>query len=128
MRARGLVFAFGLGMLVLVPRDAPADDRRADATAVSVEIRGHGEIRVIVSEGTARPCESSDNHLLFRGHAAAGDAIQLTTRVGSVCVDHTYGTFRESQWAGGSIWSAGDYGPHPGPQAVLHIPVPTDSP
>jgi hypothetical protein len=45
---------------------------------------------------------------------------------GSVCVDHTYGAFRESLWAGASIWSgsgAGFSGVH-----ALHGSVSTDEP
>ena len=127
MRARALS-ALLLGLFLVVTRDAPADDVAPAPVAVSVEVNGRGQVRLIVAEGTGRPCESSDNHVLFSGHASAGEAIKLKTTVGSICVDHTYGTFRETQWAGAAIWSAGDYGPHPETHAVLHIPVPTDDP
>jgi hypothetical protein len=72
-----------------------------------VNVLGHGEILVLVADGSTRPCDSSDNRVLFKGHAKAGDQIKLVSTTGAVCVDHTYGTFRESQWAGPSIWSAG---------------------
>jgi hypothetical protein len=127
MRARALS-ALLLGLFVFVTRDAPADDGAPVPVAVSVEIKGRGQVRLVVAEGTGRPCESSDNHLLFSGHASAGDEIKLQTTAGSICVDHTYGTFRETQWAGAAIWSAGDYGAHPDAHAVLHIPVSTDDP
>jgi hypothetical protein len=126
MGARGLLFVGSVALWALVARDAPAQERAV--VPVSVSVRGHGQIRLLVSEGTARPCESADNHLLFHGHATVGDEIKLQMSVGSLCVDHTYGAFRESQWAGAAIWSAGDYGPHPGPEAVLRIPVSTDNP
>jgi len=79
--------------------------------------------------GDWRPCESSENHVLFNGHARAGDEVKVTVvaAIGAVCVDHTYGEFRESQWAGGVTWSAGDFGPHPS-GAVLSIRVSTDGP
>jgi hypothetical protein len=128
LRVRRASLPFALGLLVLATRDAPAQEHAPAPVAVSVEVKGRGQIRLIVSEGTARPCESADNHLLFSGHARVGDEIKLTTSEGSLCVDHTYGTFRESQWAGAAIWSAGDYGSHPEPHAVLHIPVSTDNP
>jgi hypothetical protein len=96
---------------------------------VSVTVVGTGQIRLIVAEGLGRPCESSDNHVLFNGHARAGDDVKLTViaAIGAVCVDHTYGEFRESQWAGGVTWWAGDFGPHPG-SAALSIRVSTDRP
>jgi hypothetical protein len=48
----------------------------------------------------SRPCDASDNRMLFNGHARAGDEVRLSSATGSVCVDHTYGKLRESQWAG----------------------------
>src|SRR5271155_2783083 len=109
MRPRSVLFAAALSFGVLATARAPADG----TVPVSVSAVGHGEIRLIVAEGTARPCESADNHVLFNGHASVGDEVKLTSAIGSVCVDHTYGAFRESQWAGGTIWSSGDFGPHP---------------
>jgi hypothetical protein len=46
-------------------------------TPVSVTIAGHGSIRLVVADGATRPCESSDNHVLFDGHAAAGDVVKV---------------------------------------------------
>jgi len=85
---------------------------------------------VLVADGTTKPCDSSDNHVLFKGHAKAGDQIKLVSTTGAVCVDHTYGAFRESQWAGPSIWSAGPrplFGSRPSP-AALEGAVSTDAP
>jgi len=65
---------------------------------------------------------------LFQGHAQAGQTTIVKTAAGAVCIDHTYGTFRESQWAGAVWWSVGDRGPSPSDAAVLHIPVSTDEP
>lgn len=77
---------------------------------MSVTIVGKGSIRLVVADGASRPCEASDNHVLFDGHARAGEELKLTSATGSVCVDHTYGAFRESQWAGASIWSGSGAG------------------
>ncbi|MGH7439369.1 MAG: hypothetical protein ACRENE_27085, partial [Polyangiaceae bacterium] len=61
---------------------------------------------LMVADGAHRPCDSSDNQMLFNDHANAGKEIKLVSVSGSVCVDHTYGAFRDSQWwAGASIWS-----------------------
>ncbi len=101
-----------------------------DATApipVSVKVVGHGAIRLIVSDGASRPCDSSNNGPLFNGHVKAGDEIELSSATGSVCVDHTYGSLRDSQWAGGSIWSGRPTWPG-GPEASIHGAVSTDEP
>jgi hypothetical protein len=95
-------------------------------TPVSVTIAGRGSVRLVVADGTTRPCESSDNHMLFNGHARAGEVIEVTSVTGSVCVDHTYGAFRESLWAGASIWSGSGAG-YSGVRA-LHGSVSTDEP
>jgi hypothetical protein len=93
---------------VTLALDAPADVTRP--TAVTIDVIGKGTIRLLVADGSSRPCDASDNHVLFSGHAKAGDAIKLAAASGSVCVDHTYGSMRESQWAGASIWSGSNAG------------------
>jgi hypothetical protein len=88
--------------------DSPAD--YTPPTPVTVGVVGKGTIRLLVADGSSRPCDASDNHVLFSGHAKAGDEIKLASATGSVCVDHTYGSLRESQWAGASIWSGSSAG------------------
>jgi hypothetical protein len=95
-----------LGM-ALAP-DAPAD--YTPPTPVTVTVVGKGTIRLLVADGSSRPCDASDNHVLFSGHATAGEALRLAAASGSVCVDHTYGSMRESQWSGASIWSGSSAG------------------
>ena len=92
----------------LVARDVSADPPQK--TPVTVTVLGRGTIRLIVADGATRPCQSSDNHVLFSGHVHAGDEIKVTSLTGSVCVDHTYGAFRESLWAGASVWSGSGSG------------------
>jgi hypothetical protein len=113
--------------LVLGARPVAAED--ALKIPVSVMVVGSGSIRLRVAEGASRPCESSENHMLFDGRAKAGDEIRVTSSaaVGSVCVDHTYGAFRETQWSGPVIYSAGDFGPQPS-SAVLSVRISTESP
>jgi len=97
---------------------------------VLLNVVGHGEILVLVADGSTKPCDSSDNRVLFKDHAKAGDQIKVVSTTGAVCVDHTYGQFRQSQWAGPSIWSAGPRplaGSRPSP-AVLEGSVSTDAP
>jgi hypothetical protein len=118
---------FGLALAVTVAPFAAADTPMP--IAVRVKVVGQGEIRLIVADGVTKPCESSDNHILFQGRPRAGDEIKLKSITGSVCVDHTYGSLRESQWAGPSIWSGSNVGAFGGPrEAVLSGAVSTDNP
>jgi hypothetical protein len=108
VRSRHLAPVVALLGIGLFAGDAPADT--TTPTPVSVTVVGHGQIRLMVADGTSRPCDASSNHMLFDGHAKAGDKIKLTSATGSVCVDHTYGAMRESQWAGATIWSGSGFG------------------
>jgi hypothetical protein len=130
MRLRGLlaVAMVSLGSFVtLVTTDAPAAD---EAIPVVVSVVGRGTIRARVADGTSLPCDSSANHLLFDGHLKAGDRINLASLSGSVCVDHTYGAFRESQWAGGTLWSGARFKPWSNrqPEPVIRGTLSTDAP
>jgi hypothetical protein len=77
---------------------------------VTVHVVGKGKIRLVVADGSSRPCDASDNRVLFDGHVKAGEEIKVAAATGSVCVDHTYGSMRESQWAGANIWSGSNAG------------------
>lgn len=79
-------------------------------TPVVVTVVGHGAIRLVVADGAQRPCDSSDNRVLFSGRVSADEKVKLESTTGSVCVDHTYGKLRESQWAGATIWSGSNSG------------------
>jgi hypothetical protein len=124
MRRARLVLAAGLLLGSLATRDLPADG--GTTVPVSVSIVGTGRIRLMIADGTSRPCDSSDDRMLFRGYAKPGDEIKVTSATGSVCVDHTYGSLRESQWAGASIWSGGRFGV--AQNTPLSGTVSTDSP
>jgi hypothetical protein len=103
---RKLPFAAVLAVATLLTPAAPA--QTAPRTyPVSVGVVGSGEILVLVADGSTRPCDSSNNRVLFSARAKAGDQIQAVSTTGSICIDHTYGTFRETQWAGPTLWSAG---------------------
>jgi hypothetical protein len=109
---------------------AAARATQADVTPpvpVTVTVVGRGEIRLVVADGASRPCDASDNRRPFDGHVRAGDEIKLSSTTGSVCVDHTFGSLRESQWAGASIWSGGAGWPRPH-EPTIHGTVSTDEP
>ena len=95
---------FAALLLGTLATDAAAEPERT-TTPVRVAVVGQGRIRVVVADGTSRPCDASGNRVLFDGRASAGETLDLASTTGSVCVDHTYGRLRESQWAGASIWS-----------------------
>jgi hypothetical protein len=121
MKVMGLILALTIAPLAAADTPTPIP--------VRVRVIGQGEIRLVVADGTTKPCDSSDNHILFKGRPNAGDEIKLESNSGSVCVDHTYGAFRESQWAGPSIWSGSNVGAFGGPRdAVLSGVVSTNNP
>jgi hypothetical protein len=108
-----------------IARGAPADT--SPPTPVTVAIVGRGEIRLVVSDGSSRPCDASDNRMLFNSRVRARDQIKLSATTGSVCVDHTYGALRNSQWAGASIWSGSSAWPGAHDPSI-HGAVSTDEP
>jgi hypothetical protein len=122
MRGYLVIVVVSLGLSVA--QDSPADS--TTSTSVTVNVVGKGKIRLVVADGSSRPCDASDNHVLFNGHAKAGDEIKVASATGSVCVDHTFGSMRESQWAGANIWSGSNAG-WTGARA-LHGAVSTDEP
>jgi hypothetical protein len=126
---RKLLFAAALAIASLVAAATVAQTAPKSCPIV-VDVVGHGEILVIVADGTTRPCDASNNRVLFNGRAKAGDQIKAVSTTGAVCVDHTYGTFRQSQWAGPAIWSAGGrsrFGSAPSPKQIEGT-VSTDAP
>ncbi len=113
-----------LGSLVLPERTAPAEPD--EPIPVSVTVTGTGRIRIMIADGASRPCDASGNKMLLNEHVDAGTEINLKSLAGSICVDHTYGDMRESEWAGASIWSGITW---PGsPASGIRGKVSTDEP
>jgi hypothetical protein len=102
---RKLLFGASLLTAYFFTPAAPAETPPKPVPVV-VNVVGHGEILVLLTDGFTQPCDSSDNLPLFKGPAKAGDQAKAVSMTGSVCVDHTYGSFRQSQWAGPAIWTA----------------------
>lgn len=125
MRRTHLVGATVL-LFVAYAAPAPAEPASTASTPVTVDVVGKGKIRLVVADGSSRPCDASDNHVLYDGHVRAGESIKVISVTGSVCVDHTYGSLRESQWSGAAIWS-GSGAAWSGARA-LHGSVSTEEP
>jgi hypothetical protein len=102
---RKLLFGASLVTGCLVTPAAPAETPPKPVPVI-VNVVDHGELLVLLTDGSTQPCDSADNHPLFKGPAKAGDQVKAISTTGSVCVDHTYGAFRQSQWAGPAIWTA----------------------
>jgi hypothetical protein len=85
-------------VLVLTPAFllAMVEPARADGVPVHVTVHGQGTIRVRIADGAIAPCDSGRR--LFDGQMAAGQSLVLTSATGVVCVEHTYGAFRKTNW------------------------------
>ncbi len=78
-----------------------ASDVRADVpytVPVYVTVAGSGSVRVLVAAGDVVPCDSSSNMRIFDGWAAAGRTFFLQSPWPCVCEQHTYGSFRETNF------------------------------
>lgn len=88
---------------ILVGVALPADLPAAEPVPLVIEAIGTGAVRVRLAEGTTAPCDSSLNRRVFDGWVAANAPLTATVGSSCVCVEHTWGGFRESQWSPGRI-------------------------
>jgi hypothetical protein len=102
----------------------------SDAPNVEVRVVGQGAVRLRIAEGPAAPCDSSVNRPRVSGWVEAGSAFAFWSPSGCLCVEHTWGGFREQGWSTPAIvcrrfprWL-----PAPRWDPVLRIVVPTDAP
>lgn len=72
-------------------------------TPVHVTVVGQGSIKVRIAAGAAAPCDASSNEPLLEGTLRAGDTRELSSLRHSVCVQHTYGGFRDALWSNAVI-------------------------
>src|SRR4051794_15069732 len=70
---------------------------RASAPVV-VTVRG-AEIRVQVSEGLTRPCDSGNDRMLFDGRLKPGETFRGAITSDCICVRHTSPGFRDVDWS-----------------------------
>lgn len=76
--------------LLLLSGSAPAP--------VVVTQRGPARVRVQVSEGLTRPCDSSEDKMLFDGWLAHGETFRGAIEGDCVCIRHTRDTFPNADW------------------------------
>jgi len=70
-----------------------------DASPVLVVAHGPKAVLVEIAAGEAMPCDSSANHMLYRGWLLPGEARELSSAVASVCFRQTYDNFSEANWS-----------------------------
>lgn len=92
---------------------------------VLIELHGSGKIRVKVAAGQISPCDSRGNTSLFDGWLAAGNQYSISSPAGCICVTHTFGGFRESDWSRDRSYCAGKLGPL---DNEIRVPLSTDTP
>ena len=118
-----------LSACVAVSTDTHADTR----TPAYVWVVGKGTVRVRVADTPAMQCgECSDswNQTLFDGRMKAGQAMWLWSTHLCVCVQHTYGSFREAEWSPSVVLCPIDSRPYGGQsyEGFIRVEVPTDRP
>jgi hypothetical protein len=93
---------------------------------VYVTVTGTGSIRLLVASGDVVPCDSSSNMRLFDGRAEAGRTLFLQSPWPCVCEQHTYGSFRETNFTPPQVVCQ-QVNPVTGvPYPFVAIPVSTD--
>ena len=93
---------------------------------VEVAVVGQGAIRVRIAEGHVIPCESLENRPILTEWMAPGAPRVFSVTDDCICVEHTYGSFREAQW---SLPTQYRYAPWRGhTERVIRVLLPTDRP
>jgi hypothetical protein len=120
------ILAFALvSTILLMNHDGSADV----PLPVTVRVVGQGAIRMRVAEGHAAPCDASSNQMRFDGWIDAGSSAVFVADSDCVCVEHTYGAFREAQWSIARVaCRAIPWRSHRRPDNAITIEVSTDTP
>jgi hypothetical protein len=97
---RALFPAIAAGLAVLgVPLRSPA----SAPVLIEVRVLGQGAVRVRLAEGRVVPCDSGENRPISTEWIAPGPPRFFRAASQCVCVEHTYGSFRDSEWSLGWI-------------------------
>jgi hypothetical protein len=102
------------------------DTAASEPYRVEVNVVGTGSIRVRISEGHVIPCESLENRPVLTEWMAPGAPRVFFVSDDCICVEHTYGSFREAEW---SVSTQYRYVPRRGQtERVIRVLLPTDHP
>ena len=96
--SRGRAASIAAAMVVVGITIAPVALRANESAPVIVAMTGNAELRVQVSEGLTKPCDSENNRLLFDGRLKPGESFRTTIAGDCICVRHTSAAFREVDW------------------------------
>ncbi len=105
--------------IVVAPLTHARDASAEPSIAVRVSVMGRGSIRLRIADGSVVPCSSSSNKMLFDGWVSAGTTLAFRSRTASVCYEHTYGSFRRTNWSASCVASM----PRDGTRPLVSLPV-----
>ena len=88
------IFA-ALAVVLMVSSPLAADE----PAPVVITIRGDRAVRVLVSEGLTRPCESRENRPMFDRLMGPGEVARASIGSDCICIQHTSPSFPSSDWA-----------------------------
>ncbi len=116
--------------LALIAFSILGDARAQTATPMLVRVLGEGTVRVrITAWGHRDACDDHPESFIFDGRMTAGQAVWMSSPTSCVCMQHTWGGFRDIQWSGGQMLCPYDkrrYGG--GYETFIRVDVPTDRP
>ena len=96
--SRVRVASVASAVLVMSITLMPSTLRASESAPVIVSMGGAAELRVQVSEGLTKPCDSENNRLLFDGRLKPGESFRTTIASDCICVRHTSAAFRRVDW------------------------------
>jgi hypothetical protein len=101
MRPRRFVAVIAVALAVSLPL---LDARGATAVTFHVHADVAVRLQVALSPSGAKPCDSSDNGILYDGMIDPGEDVTLSVGPGPICVRHTYDDFPGSNWGPSVLW------------------------
>jgi hypothetical protein len=108
---------------------AAADSMALPPFPLVLTVVGRGAIHVRVAEGRVAPCDSFSDRPVLDQWLRAGTSQTFSINDACVCVDHTWGSFREREWSPGRvICGASPSRRSPLPNPVERLVISTDQP
>lgn len=117
--------------LALIAFAIVGDARAQTATPMLVRVFGEGTVRVRISEWRGRfdECDDHRDRFIFDGRMTAGEVTWMSSPTSCVCMQHTWGGFRDIQWSGAQMLCPYDrrrYGG--GYETFIRVDVSTEHP